>query len=300
MDPLNQLVDMLRPRALLWKRVAGRGDWAWRFPATEGVVFGRLVSGRCRFDLPGAGQRSLEAGDYLLLTRPSTWLLRGGDEAAAIVDFEEVFAQMSPERSDENDPELVRMVAGHFQFDSTNIEMLIAFLSPVVHLRASESSTRLNGVFALIDAEALDARPGQEAVLSRLLEIVLIELMRSPELLLEQQHGMLAGLMDPQIAPALRAFHTDIGQGWSVSSMAAAAHMSRSAFSERFNVLIGQPPMMYVLQWRMAVARDALRAGRQSIGDIALATGYGSASAFSTAFTRTVGRSPARFAREAG
>jgi len=299
-DPLDQLVDMLRPRALVWKRVTGRGDWAWRFPATEGVVFGRLVSGRCRFNLPGTQERNLEAGDYLLLTRPSTWLLRGGNEAAAIVDFDEIFAEMNPEPPDESDPELVRMVAGHFQFNTTNIEMLTAFLSPVVHLRANESSTRLNGVFALIDAEALDAPPGQEAVLTRLLEIVLIELMRSPELLLEQQHGMLAGLMDPQIAPALRAFHTDIGQGWSVSSLAAEAHMSRSAFSERFNTLVGQPPMMYVLQWRMAIARDALRAGRQSISDIALATGYGSASAFSTAFTRTVGRSPARFTRETG
>jgi transcriptional regulator GlxA family with amidase domain len=176
----------------------------------------------------------------------------------------------------------------------------MTFLSPVLHVRASGSGVdgRLAGVFAMIDAEASTTRPGQDAVLSRLLEIVLIELMRAPEMLSGQQRGMLVGLTDPQVASALRAFHADIRRGWSVSSMATEANMSRSVFSQRFMSLVGQPPMTYALHWRMAVAREALRFSGRSLDEIALATGYGSASAFSTAFTRTVGRSPARFARD--
>jgi transcriptional regulator GlxA family with amidase domain len=152
----------------------------------------------------------------------------------------------------------------------------------------------------MIDAEASAARPGQQAVPSRLLEIVLIELLRTPEMLPGQQRGMLTGLTDPQIASALRAFHADIRRSWSVASLSAEARMSRSVFSQRFTSLIGQPPMTYALHWRMAVACDALRSSGRSLDEIALAAGYGSASAFSTAFTRTVGRPPARFARDSG
>jgi AraC-like DNA-binding protein len=301
-DPLTQLVELLRPRALLWKDMVGQGHWAWGFPADSGVVFGRVISGCCRFQLPGAAEQSLEPGDCLLLTDPPAWTLRGGAGDAAIVALDDLPTDTaSPERGRSgDDPNLVRVVGGHFEFDSVNKELLTAFLPPVVHIRSrgSDDQMRLTGVLAMIDAEASATRPGQEAVLSRLLEIVLIELLRTPEMLSSQQHGMLTGLADPQIASALRAFHADIGRSWSVGSLSAEARMSRSVFSQKFASLVGQPPMTYALHWRMAVACDALRFTGRSLDEIALATGYGSASAFSTAFTRTVGRSPARFARD--
>lgn len=111
---------------------------------------------------------------------------------------------------------------------------------------------------------------------------------------------MLTGLTDPQIASALRAFHADIRRSWSVASLSAEARMSRSVFSQRFTSLVGQPPMTYALHWRMAVACDALRFSGRSLDEIALAAGYGSASAFSTAFTkRSAGHRP-DFARDPG
>jgi AraC-like DNA-binding protein len=201
-----------------------------------------------------------------------------------------------------DEPGQVRIIGGHFEFDSVNEELLMVFLSPMVHVRSNGSGDggHLTGVYAMIDAEASGTLPGQEAVLSRLLEIVLIETLRAPEIPPGQQRGMLIGLTDPQIASALRAFHADIRRGWSVASMAAEARMSRSVLSQRFMSLVGQPPMTYALQWRMAVARDALRFGGRSLDEIARATGYNSASSFSTAFTRTVGQPPARFARDSG
>jgi AraC-like DNA-binding protein len=301
-DPLTQLVELLRPRALLWKHMVGQGDWAWRFPADSGVVFGRVVSGYCRFQLPGTAEQGLEPGDCVLLTEPPAWILRGGAGDVAIIAFEDLptdTASPEPGRS-EDDPNQVRVVGGHFELDSVNKELLMAFLPPVVHIRSrgSGDDRRLTGVLAMIDAEASATRPGQQAVLSRLLEIVLIELLRTPEMLSSQQRGMLTGFTDPQIMSALRAFHADIRRSWSVASLAAEARMSRSVFSQRFTSLIGQPPMTYALHWRIAVACDALRFSGRSLDEIALAVGYGSASAFSTAFTRTVGRSPVRFARD--
>lgn len=303
MDPLTQLVELLRPRALLWKHMVGNGDFAWRFPAEGGVIFGRVMSSYCRFEL-SEGEWGMGPGDHLLLAAPPDWILRGGDGDARVVDFENVSADVAlPESGCSTDnQDRVHIVGGNFEFNSVNTEILAPFLSPIVHMRSSRSTAngRMVDVFAMIDAEASATRPGREAVLSRLLEIVLIELLRAPEMLSGQHRGMIIGLTDPQVASVLRSFHVDIRKNWSVASMAAEAGMSRSVFSQRFSALVGQPPMAYVLYWRMAVARDSLRFGGQSVDETAIATGYASASAFSTAFTRTVGRSPARYAREGG
>jgi AraC-like DNA-binding protein len=298
MDPLTQLVELLRPRALLWKHLVGQDAWAWQMPSDSGVVFGRVVSGTCRFDVPDVGGGELDQGDYVLLTAPSAWILRSGDEDAEVVDFEDVPTDLDPLDVAHN-PKQVRIVGGHFDFDSANAELLTTFLAPIVHIRSggSDDDGRLNRVFQMIDAEATMEGPGQTAVLARLVEIVLIELMRAPEMLSNRHNGMLTGLTDPQIALALRAFHDNIRRKWSVASLASEARMSRSIFSDRFTSLVGQPPMTYVLNWRIAVARDALRRGGRSLDEVADATGYASASAFSTAFTRTVGRPPARYAR---
>jgi AraC-like DNA-binding protein len=305
LDPLTHLIELLRPRSFLWKQLTGRGAWEWRFSALDGVVFGYVVSGCCRFEVPGGGEHEMGPGDYLLLTNPQPWFLRGGAGAAVSVDFDTAYAEMGSEdlladaRPSQGDQEVTRMVAGHFEFDPVNAGLLASLLSPVVRLPAGQRADRefLSLVLTMIGAEATSGGPGREAVMSRLLEIMLIELLRTPQLA-PSRRGMLSGLADPPIAAALRAFHSDIQVPWSVATMAAEARLSRSAFSDRFTSVVGEPAMTYVLNWRMAVARDALAAGR-SVTQVAAATGYGSVSAFSTAFSRVVGVSPMRYAQGA-
>lgn len=310
MDPLTQLVELLRPRSFLWKELVGTGSWEWLFPAVDGVVFGRVTSGRCRYEASGSGEHEAGPGDYLLLTNPEPWSLRGGAGDAVPVDFDTVYAAMSdgssrteppsPQMDEQTDGDVTRMVAGHFEFDPINSGLLASLLSPVVHLPAARNGEHelLTAVLDMIDTEASSKRPGRPAVLSRLLQIMLVELLRTPQLATTQR-GMLNGLTDPSTAAALRAFHSDIQKPWSVASLAAQSHLSRSAFSDRFTAIVGQPPMTYALNWRMAIARDALVTEGKNVEQVAAATGYGSASAFSIAFSRTVGVSPARYAREA-
>jgi AraC-like DNA-binding protein len=306
LDPLTHLIEMLRPRSFLWKQLIARGAWEWRFPALDGVVFGCVVSGCCRFEVPGGGEHEMGQGDYLLLANPRPWFLRGGEGAAVSVDFDTAYAEMGNEdlladaRPGQGEEEVTRMVAGHFEFDSVNAGLLASLLSPVVLLPAGQRGERelLSRVLTMIEAEATSDGPGREAVMSRLLEIMLIELLRTPQLA-SSRRGMLSGLADPPIAAALRAFHSDIQVPWSVAMMATEARLSRSAFSDRFTSVVGEPAMTYVLNWRMAVARDALAAGRKSVAQVAAATGYGSVSAFSTAFSRVVGVSPMRYAQGA-
>jgi AraC-like DNA-binding protein len=105
--------------------------------------------------------------------------------------------------------------------------------------------------------------------------------------------------MDPRLAPAFRQIHGQLARSWTVAQLAKAAGLSRSAFFERFMRVVGIPPMEYLLAWRMAVARDLLRRQDVGIAEIADRVGYGSASTFSTAFSRHVGEPPSHYARAA-
>jgi transcriptional regulator GlxA family with amidase domain len=109
--------------------------------------------------------------------------------------------------------------------------------------------------------------------------------------------GLLRGLADARLAPAIRQMHAQLARSWTVAQLAKAAALSRSAFFERFTSTLGLTPMEYLLAWRMAVARDLLRREDMSIADVAERVGYSSASTFSTAFSRHVGQPPGRYAR---
>jgi AraC-like DNA-binding protein len=132
-------------------------------------------------------------------------------------------------------------------------------------------------------------------VLTRLVEVLLIEALRSTPA--NASPGLLRGLADNQLAPALRRMHSQLSRSWTVLELAKVAALSRSAFFERFTRNVGLPPMEYLLAWRMAVAKDLLRRKECDISEVAERVGYGSASAFSTAFSRHVGQPPGQFAR---
>ena len=110
------------------------------------------------------------------------------------------------------------------------------------------------------------------------------------------QTGLLGGLADPVTARALSAMQKDVADSWTVSSLGRLCGVSRSTFAARFRQIMGTGPIEYLLHWRMALAKDELRRGSKSIGEIALAIGFQSSSAFSTAFSRAVGSSPKGFA----
>ena len=150
----------------------------------------------------------------------------------------------------------------------------------------------------LIGDEADTYRPGRDVILEHLVEVLLVEALRvraTPVARLEQ--GLLAGLSDPALARAVCEIHVDVARRWTVAQLARTAGMSRALFAERFARKIGMPPMQYVLEWRMAVAKNMLRRERPPLAEVAERVGYESASAFSTAFSRLTGCSPSEFAR---
>ena len=164
-------------------------------------------------------------------------------------------------------------------------------------MRSARGVERLSVLVRLVGEESSERRSGRDLVLTRLVEVLLIEALRSTSGE-DAPPGLLRGLADARLAPAIQQMHGHVARSWTVPQLAKTAALSRSAFFERFTRTVGVPPMEYLLAWRMAVAKGLLR--RQDIGvaEVARRVGYGSASTFSTAFRRQVGQPPGRFARQ--
>jgi AraC-like DNA-binding protein len=125
------------------------------------------------------------------------------------------------------------------------------------------------------------------------------EILRGQTLQSAPEHrSMLAGLADSVTAKAITAMHADVAHSWTVESLAHYCGVSRSSFAAHFQSVVGMGPIKYLQRWRMALAKDQLRSGTRSVGEIALAIGFQSSSAFTTAFTRIVGCPPTQFLAE--
>ena len=160
------------------------------------------------------------------------------------------------------------------------------------------ASQRLSVLVRLVGEESRERESGRELVLTRLVEVMLIEALRSTSND-DAPPGLLRGLADARRRAAMRQMHGDPARSWTVEQLAKKAALSRSAFFERFTRSVGLPPMEYLLAWRMALAKDLLRRQALGIAEVAERVGYGSASTFSTAFSRHVGQPPGRYARRA-
>ena len=171
--------------------------------------------------------------------------------------------------------------------------LYVSLLPQFVHVRGEP---RLATLLQLMREESRQQRPAREVILTRLLELVLIEALRSTAGT-NASPGLVRGLADERVSAALRALHDRPTYPWTVIELAKAAALSRTTFFERFNLTVGVTPMEYLLAWRMAIAKDLLRRNEGRVAEIAERVGYGSASTFTVAFSRHVGQSPAQYAR---
>ena len=296
MDPLSDIIALLRPNTALSKPITARGEWGVRYPAYENPGFALVLEGCCWLAIDGGAPTRLDRGDFVLLpstpafemsSRPGTACVPGRPSASAVRHGEAGGAAD------------FRMLGGAFQIERANAPLLLALLPEMVHIRAAESdTTRLSRIIDLIMEECAAERPGGEMILDRLLEVMLVEALRGQRIGGEMLTvGLLAGMHDKALAGALRAVHADVRARWTVARLARVAGLSRSAFAARFMNIIGCAPIEYLARWRMALAKDALCRGGKPLDRLADEIGYESASAFSTAFRRRVGCSPGGYAR---
>ena len=294
-DPLEEVIALLHPRAVASKPISGSGRWGVRYSDFGQPSFCAVLEGRCRLAVDGHPALTLEAGDFLLLPATPGFTLSGFEP----VRPERIDPKATPAPTGEvrhgtrTGPPDVRLLGGYFAFEAPDAALLVSLMPAMVHVRGAE---RLSVLVRLVGDEASERRPGRELVLTRLVEVLLIEALRSTSGE-DAPPGLLRGLADARLARAIRQMHGQVARSWTVTELARTAALSRSAFFERFSRTVGLPPMEYLLAWRMAVAKDLLRRHDLGLAEVAERVGYGSASTF-TAFSRHVGQPPSRYARQ--
>jgi AraC-like DNA-binding protein len=263
-DPLSEVITLLRPRAVFSRRYSGAGRWGVRYSAFGHPSFCVVLEGSCRLTVDGHVPLTLEVGDFVLLPATPGFSMSG---------FE-------PVRLERFDPNVtskvlgdvrhgtrggrpdVRWLGGWFAFESPDSTLLVSLLPSVVHLRGID---RLTVLVRLVGEEASERRAGRDLVLTRLVDVLLIEALRATPGE-DAPPGLLRGLADARIAPAIRQMHSQLARAWTVAQLARTAAVSRSALFERFTRTVGLAPMEYLLAWRMAVAKDLLRREDLAVG----------------------------------
>ena len=298
-DPLSDIISVLRPRTVFGKSVTGAGSWAVRYSEFGDPSFCAVLEGSCLLVVDGESAVRLEAGDFILMPATPGFTMSSFDAPKPTpVDSRAAAADPQEEvrhGDAEGQPE-VRLLGGYFALGSPDDQWLLASMLPrLVHIRGAD---RLTLLVRLVASEASGRKAGRDFALARLVELLLVEALRSMQGD-GAPPGLLRGLGDARLAAAMRDMHAEPARPWTIDTLAGRASLSRSAFFDRFTRAVGLAPMEYLIRWRMALAKDLLRRGGASLADIAERVGYGSASAFSTAFSRHVGVPPGRYAREA-
>ncbi|MEV4777778.1 AraC family transcriptional regulator [Burkholderia sp. LMU1-1-1.1] len=295
-DPLSEVIAMLQPRTVYSKCISGAGRWGVRYADFGQPSFCAVLEGSCLLAVEGQEPITLRSGDFVLLPATPGFTLSGFEPVTPVdVDPKAAPAPMDEIRhGTQGGAPDVRLLGGYFIFDSPDAALLVSLLPAQIHVRGVE---RFALLVRLVGEEAAGQRTGRDLVLTRLVEVLLIEALRSTPGE-DAPPGLLRGLADARLALAMRQMHDDPGRPWTMAQLAKNAALSRSAFFERFLRAVGMPPMEYLLAWRMALAKDLLRRHGLGLAQVAERVGYSSASTFSIAFSRHVGRPPSRYARE--
>lgn len=316
MDALSEVLKVLRLQTGIFLEAEFTAPWCIDsapgpddvrhiLPAAEQVaIYHLLVEGHCRATLADRSATvDLSPGDLLLLPRGEQHLM--GSELHLAPVRAELLVQPSadgrPPRIDHGGGGArTRFLCGYLACDRRLCQPLIGALPRLVRIPVADgAATRwLMSLFEMGAAASAAARPGAETLIARLSELLFVDAVRRYlETLPDEQSGWFAALRDPHVSRALAAMHADPGRHWSADELAREAALSRSALTEHFGRILGEPPMQYLTRWRMALAGQALRESSDVVARIAERLGYESEAAFNRAFRRDYGIPPAAWRR---
>ena len=299
MDPLSDVLSLLKPQSHVSAGFDAGGDWAIAFPKNIGIKCYAIVSGGCWLAVEGvADPVRLSAGDCFLL--PSGRAFRIASDLA--LPPVEASAVLPPPRAGGvvtfNGGGDVFLVGSRFTLSGAHAPILLGMMPPIVHIRRESDQAALRWSVEEMMRELREPRPGNFLVAQHLAHLMLIQALRMHMAEgLRGGVGWLFALADRQMGAAIGAIHSDPARRWTLQELSAHAGMSRSSFALKFKQTVGLAPMDYLTRWRMALASDRLVHGDESISAIALSLGYESESAFSTAFKRVMGAAPRRYGR---
>jgi AraC-like DNA-binding protein len=299
-DLLSEILGELRLTGALHGRfVVGAGSGV-AYPAGAVAGFHVVTEGELLLVTDGGQRRALAAGDFVVVPHGTGHRLQAGPAARA-----EPVEAVAARRVDGvaqvgHGAPAARYVCGAFALAFAGEHPLLSALPEVLHVRAADGEALpwLRSHLDAVCCESRSGRPGSAAVITRLSEVLFVQAIRHALAELPPgASGWLAALREPQLARAVALIHRQPERPWTVATLAAEAGMSRSHFAERFAAVLGRPPLAYLAEWRLHVARVLLRRGTLRVHEVARRVGYGSEAAFATAFRRAVGESPGTYRR---
>jgi AraC-like DNA-binding protein len=304
MDSVAGLLDGPRARGAFLLRTVLAPPWSMRIQDEAPLTLVAMVRGAACV-LPEDGERFwMGAGDVAVLRGPDPYVVADDPATAPQVVILPGQRCVLPDgqeltemddlgvRTWGNSPDgETMMLTGTYQWRSETSQRLLDALPAHLVVRGDSWENPLIGFLA---EEIARDEPGQEAVLDRLLDLLLIAALRAWFARDEAAApGWYRAQGDPVVGPALKLIHNNPANPWTVASLAQATGVSRAALARRFTALVGEPPMTFLTGWRLTLAADLLREPGATVGSVAPQVGYSSAFALSTAFKRVRGMSPA-------
>lgn len=309
-DVLSDLLHRARAGDALVRQLIQRPPWSMTFTDPTPLTVLATLGGHASLRLDGRGPVRLGAGDIALISAtgrctiadsPSTppqVVIRDGRKHLVGSGAEVAAPSRAPRTYGDGLPGATTMLRGAYYLRGGVGERLLGMLPPLAVVPAGP---RTRAALDLLTTETACDEPGQDAVLGRLLDLVLVMALRAwcagPE---GAPPAWYRALTEPAVGEALSLLHTDPARRWTVADLAAATGLSRAAFTARFTRSVGEPPLTYLTGWRMTLAADLLRDTDDTIATIARAVGYQDGFAFSVAFKRARRVSPSEWRRGAG
>jgi AraC-like DNA-binding protein len=296
MDLLQDHLTRARASGGVFARTVARPPWGLRLAGTIQLAVHAVVEGRAWLWLDDPDSSlELAPGDIALV--------RGGPDhhiahepGAACLEPDEFRAQRAHDESSDDQRATV-FLCGAYRLAGDIGQGLLDALPPILPLFAAVGDP-LHDVIALVSRELAASAPGQQTVLDRLLDVLLVLAIRTSFQQSTTSPRWFQASTDPRLSPALQAIHSNAARTWTVPELAAVSGQSRAAFARTFQQSLGQAPMQYLTDWRMTLARDHLRAGELTLAQIADLTGYGSPYAFAAAFRRHHGQPPGSWRKQ--
>lgn len=298
-DPLADPLRLLKLTGVLHCRAELTAPWGLDLPRIPDCMAIHVVnSGELYLDIAGQPTRNVKAGSLVMVPHGTAHQLRSAADVA-VTPLTEIPVQMITDRYEHmyfgGGGDTTSVSYCGVRFDPLGAQRLLQVMPLVIHVDTLATQDEwLKETAQFISREANAARPGSEAIITRLADIIVVQAIRAWFSSAEGQHGWLAALKDRNIGRALAAIHQTPDHEWSVNELASQVGMSRSALSARFSELVGQSVMQYVTEWRMQLAREELIKTRQTLAVLAEKYGYQSEAAFSRAFKRVFGEAPGR------
>lgn len=304
-DVFNDVLQAIKLRSVVYFRSKWTAPWGYYSKAPSQPRFHFVVSGRCWFSSEDFIEPTCVGDGDLVIVAPGQPYSMRDELSSQTLLLEDLIESQPPDEKKAgvfcsgNGGQATRMLCGRFLLEELSLNPLARSLPAVLLVRGgSHAGDSLRSAFSIMENEFSVGRPGAEAMVARLMDVIFLQAIRaSLDWNQKYRPGWISALQDPAISKAVIMIHSSLSSALTVDTLARRSAMSRSAFAARFTQMLGESPISYVARWRMNRAAHLLGATEDKIAAVAHKVGYESVTAFTKAFKQHLGLSPGAYRR---